>query len=91
MLKLITSIPKDKLLHAFLCSIIVLYAVTFLRFGLSYLWAMILGNVVTIGIFLGKEYYDYRHPDEHSCEWKDILADFIGLLIVDIGLILQMI
>ena len=39
-------------------------------------WQRSLFNVVIIGG--GKEWYDSRHPNNHSAEWGDIVADAVG-------------
>lgn len=39
-------------------------------------WQRSLFNVLFIGG--GKEWYDSRHPNNHSAEWGDIAADAIG-------------
>lgn len=39
-------------------------------------WQRSLFNVLVIGG--GKEWYDSRHPNNHSAEWGDIAADAIG-------------
>ena len=39
-------------------------------------WQRSLFNVSVIGG--GKEWYDSRHPNNHSAEWGDIAADVIG-------------
>ena len=39
-------------------------------------WQRSLFNVLVIGG--GKEWYDSRHPNNHSAEWGDIAADAVG-------------
>ena len=39
-------------------------------------WQRSLFNVLIIGG--GKEWYDSRHPNNHSAEWGDIAADAVG-------------
>ena len=39
-------------------------------------WQRSLFNAAVIGG--GKEWYDSRHPNNHSAEWGDIAADVIG-------------
>jgi uncharacterized protein YfiM (DUF2279 family) len=39
-------------------------------------WQRVLFNVAIIGG--GKEWYDSRHPNNHSADWGDIAADAVG-------------
>ena len=41
-------------------------------------WQSVLFNAVVIGG--AKEWYDSRHPDNHSADWGDIGADAVGAL-----------
>lgn len=36
--------------------------------------------VVSAGAAALKEWYDYKHPDKHECDWKDVVADAIGIV-----------
>lgn len=65
---------RDKILH---------FGVSF---AIEFLFVFILGawppwqrafiNILFVGG--GKELYDYKHPEHHSADWKDLVADAAG-------------
>ncbi len=83
----VVSIPHDKLLHYSSEDMVasLAFAVIFLftPFWDAFGWA----NLVAICFGVGKELYDAFHPEGHSVEWKDLVADLAGLVKVDIFLI----
>lgn len=71
----IASRPADTWLHVF-----VLGMIPSLTIGL------LSGNfwcAMTIGVFLAawKEWYDRRHPEEHTAEWRDFINTIIGAVL----------
>lgn len=75
------KIGRDKYLHFAVCGIISTTIIcTFILIGSTLPIAILTGTVATIGTGLGKEYGDKMNPNS-SWDWKDILADFCGLLL----------
>ena len=87
-IKWLTSIPSDKLLHFIVSGI--LYALFFkmliLAFGLYNLVPYILAGVLTFGIGILKEYLDQK--DGGKFDFLDLLADLLGIAICWVILIL---
>ncbi len=70
---------KDKQDH-----IVYLYAICFtlgylLTPILGLLLAVIVASAVAMALGLAKEAYDKRHPDKHTADPLDLLADAIGV------------
>jgi len=63
------DIPYDKRLHIIVGCAIFLFASTVFPVDIS------IGSVIVAGI--GKEIYDYFHPN-HTCDFWDALATFAG-------------
>lgn len=80
----------DKVFHQDFVTVINLFMVTLSCFILKNLgWSILLGSIITIFIFIGKEIYDkYKKDNPSGFDLKDILADLIGLLLCDIPLII---
>ena len=87
MLRLLAKIPHDKLLHAYCCTIIALFLMAFFLPFMNKWLALSLSNFLTMLVFFGKEVYDGEHPDEHSVEINDIIADFCGMFITDLAFV----
>ena len=63
-----------------------------LHFGVSAIIELALGALLpawqpwwrfalNVGVFgLGKELYDYKHPEAHDADWRDVVADAAGAL-----------
>ena len=69
-------IPYDKKLHFAVSCLIELALGAILPSWLPW-WRF----VVNVGVFgCGKELYDYRHPESHDADWRDIVADAAGAL-----------
>lgn len=67
-------LPSDKVLH-FLCSAIIMAVCSmFLNPTLS--------CFITIAIGLLKELYDCHKPNPTGWDWKDLLADLLGMVAV---------
>ena len=84
---------SDLLLHAlasFAVSVMA-FAVLFTAWHLrGWAVAAALGAAALVGF--GKELYDKLHPDTHTAEWADIIADGVGALgalIVELAIILS--
>lgn len=41
-------------------------------------WQRVLFNVIVVGG--AKEWYDSRHPNNHTAEWGDVAADAVGAM-----------
>jgi uncharacterized protein YfiM (DUF2279 family) len=35
-------------------------------------------SLVTVGVGVGKELYDWRHPARHDASWRDLAWDGVG-------------
>lgn len=68
----LSKIPQDKLLHVLVSSI--------LTSLLYYIFPIILLLLIMSLIFFAKEYLDYKSK-QGCCDWKDIIADYVGFLI----------
>lgn len=68
----LSKIPQDKLLHVVISSI--------LTSLLSYTFPIIPLFILMTVIFLSKEYIDDASK-QGCCDWKDIIADYVGFLI----------
>lgn len=53
-------------------------AIIGLLLGYSYITVLTLFTIPAIG----KEVYDYFHPEKHTCEFLDALATFLGGLLI---------
>lgn len=73
-------IPRDKLLHAGASFAIELVLAAVLPSWLP--WTRAALNVVLIGG--GKEIYDKQHPDKHTADWLDLVADAVGAILGEI-------
>ena len=84
----IVSIPQDKLLHYCIvelaASLVFAAFFIFADFWAAFAWA----NVIAGFFSIGKEITDMLNPEEHSAEWADLAADFVGLAKVDIIILL---
>ena len=71
----IASRPADTWLHVFVLGMIPSLTIGLLS---GSFWC-----ALTIGVFLAawKEWYDRRHPEEHTAEWRDFANGCIGTLI----------
>lgn len=79
----------DKILHVFVSMVVMLFVTALLSLVLGFWLSSALGAIITISVGLGKEVYDEAHPEEHNAEWKDILADFIGVILGFLPLLLM--
>lgn len=73
-------IHRDKLLHAGVSFLIELVLAAVLPSWLPWMRAAL--NVVLIGG--GKEIYDKQHPDKHTADWMDLVADAVGAILGEI-------
>lgn len=67
-------LPSDKVLH-FLCSAIIMVLC-------STFFNPILSCFITLAIGLLKELYDCHKPNPTGWDWKDLLADLLGIAFV---------
>lgn len=68
------DVPSDKLLH-FVCSAVIMIT-------LMPVFGECLATIATIGICIGKEIYDCHKKNPSGWSWGDLLADFLGILII---------
>jgi len=69
----------DKFFHTLVSGILtVLFIIIFN--GVHVAWWI--SPIVVLLIGIGKEVYDYFHPKKQTCDIKDFLADFLGVLAV---------
>jgi len=68
-------IGKDKLMHAGMCCLLVIFFAAFRA------WDP-LRRIIFVTIIIGgaKEIYDMTH-EGHDAEWADLVADFIGAVL----------
>ena len=70
----------DKQLHILASYAIALTVfVFFAAFKLDWL-GFALAIVVSAGAAALKELYDKKHPETHECDWKDVVADCLGIV-----------
>lgn len=43
------------------------------------LWNIIVALVASVVAIGGKEWYDAKHPKEHTAEWGDVVAGLVGV------------
>lgn len=84
----IVNIPQDKLLHDYAAALIALYGFAVVFLFAPFWWAFVAGNVLAVAALVGKEVYDWKHPEGHSVEWKDVAFGLFGVLKVDVALLL---
>jgi uncharacterized protein YfiM (DUF2279 family) len=70
------GIAPDKYTHAGVCYAIEYTLKDAKPFSKWKPWQRALFTTAVIGG--GKEWYDARHPDKHSADWRDIAADAAG-------------
>jgi len=70
LLKIVNSIPRDKLLHFIACYLLVNLLSLFLPNILACLLVLVVG--------ISKEVYD-KISGKGTCDWKDIVADLAGI------------
>lgn len=78
----------DKVLHAFVSMVVMLFVTALLSLLLNFWLSSALGAVLTMSVGIGKEIYDEEHREYHSAEWGDLLADFIGIILGFIPLLI---
>jgi Fe2+ transport system protein B len=67
---------KDKFLHTAVSALITLIFIWFFnRMGINW-WV---SPIIALSIGVAKEIWDYFHPKTHTCDIKDLGADFIGV------------
>lgn len=77
-------ITTDTLQHSLGCAIL-----TASICSIPHPLAPLLAGPVVVLIGLGKEIYDYLHPESHTADWKDFAADLVGVAIVLIPVCIQ--
>lgn len=84
----IVSIPQDKLLHDYAGALVTLFGFAVVFTFAPFWWAFGIGNVLAVAALVAKEVYDWKHPEGHSVEWKDLAWGLFGVLKVDAALLL---
>lgn len=86
-IKLLASIPNDKLLHSYLILIISLIVFDILELFTPMWWNVLITSIIATIVMIWKEWYDSKHNCTHSVEIKDIIAGYGGLIL---GLLLKL-
>lgn len=81
-----TYTQKDKIIHAFICSVLTLYMYVVLHIFLNKWIALSVAAIVTIIVGALKEYADSK-SDKHVSSKKDFIADLFGVIVTVIPLI----
>src|SRR5512140_2849639 len=68
----------DKWLHFAASAVIQGTAYTAFHQRARYTVAAQRASLVTAAVGIGKELYDWRHPDKHDASWRDLTWDGIG-------------
>ncbi len=76
--------PTDKLLHFLACFAISMVAFAACHFFGLRGWAVAIAASVSLVAGFAKELYDIKHPDAHSAEWLDVVADCGGIVLAAI-------
>jgi uncharacterized protein YfiM (DUF2279 family) len=69
---------RDKLLHFAASAVVQSAAYTVFQRRAPYHVAIQRASLVTLGVGVGKELYDWRHPARHDASWRDLAWDGIG-------------
>lgn len=88
--ELFGRLRTDWLLHALVSMGICTLCYILLTKCTSEAAAVFFANFIAIGIGFIKETID-RHTEGHSGEWADIVADFAGIALADIVIIVSMV
>lgn len=78
LIKILSSIPQDKLLHFIICGILAFFLYITIVPLVGTIVSFILTNIVVIGIGYYKEKYDDRDSTQNVFDKYDLLADIIG-------------
>lgn len=71
----------DKLLHLLACFAVSMAVFSLCHFfGLRW-WALATASAISLAVGIAKELYDKAHPDTHSAEWMDFVADCGGIVL----------
>lgn len=81
-----TYTQRDKIIHAFVCSVITLYVYVVLHIIITKWIALPIAAVITAVLGALKEYADSKN-DKHVSSKKDFVADLFGIIITVIPLI----
>jgi len=72
---------KDKFLHYIISAGLTLLLIMLFNFVHFHWW---ISPIFVALVGIGKEIYDKLHPKKHTCDIKDLIADFIGIASVSI-------
>lgn len=80
-------LQADKLLHITACMCIVLCCTLILSIFTGKYAALGISVLIACIASIGKELYDMLNPDTHTADLKDLLANFIGILLAGIPML----
>jgi putative lipoprotein len=69
---------RDKMLHFAASAVVQGAAYSVFRRDARYTVAMQRASLLTVGVGVGKELYDWRHPARHEASWRDLAWDGAG-------------
>jgi uncharacterized protein YfiM (DUF2279 family) len=69
---------RDKMLHFAASAVVQSAAYSLFQRDARYAVAIQRASLVTVGVGVGKELYDWRHPARHDASWRDLAWDGAG-------------
>lgn len=69
---------RDKMLHFAAGAVVQSVAYSAFQRDARYAVAIQRASLVTLGVGVGKELYDWRHPSRHEASWRDLAWDGMG-------------
>ncbi len=69
---------RDKFLHFAASAVVQGAAYSVFRRDARYTVAAQRASLVTVAVGVGKELYDWRHPQRHDASWRDLVWDGAG-------------
>lgn len=69
---------RDKWLHFAASAVIQGVGFAAFRQDARYTVAVQRASLVTVGVGISKELYDWKHPTRHSASWRDLAWDGVG-------------
>ncbi len=69
---------RDKMLHFAASAVVQSAAYSLFQRDARYAVAIQRASLVTVGVGVGKELYDWRHPARHDASWRDLTWDGVG-------------
>ncbi|MEK7240196.1 MAG: hypothetical protein AAB224_06380 [Gemmatimonadota bacterium] len=69
---------RDKMLHFAASAVVQSAAYSLFQRDARYAVAIQRASLVTLGVGVSKELYDWRHPARHDASWRDLAWDGAG-------------